>query len=150
MSLYEETACCKSQKRFLETCIDGNACKETSADERWVGILAVLTSSVVIFCRRGFNFRLVLVYDILLLFISYFFLCRYFEKHQTHPYQVNKKFYHNFSERGYIFLSSVFPLTNKLKIVNINLQFMCLQHQGYWKSNWIWQVLVTYMTYTHS
>lgn len=43
MTLYEERACCKSHKRFLETCIDGNACKENTTDKRWVGILPVLT-----------------------------------------------------------------------------------------------------------
>lgn len=32
-------ACCQSHTRFLDTCIDGNACEETAADERWVRIL---------------------------------------------------------------------------------------------------------------
>lgn len=43
MTFNEKSACHKSQKYFLETCIDGNACKENAADERWVGILPVLT-----------------------------------------------------------------------------------------------------------
>lgn len=43
MTLYEEAAYRTSHRGFLETCIDGNACKENSADERWVGILPLLT-----------------------------------------------------------------------------------------------------------
>lgn len=43
MTLVEARAYSKSRKYYLDTCIDGNACKETSTDERWVGILAVLT-----------------------------------------------------------------------------------------------------------
>lgn len=43
MTLYEEAAYYTSHRDFLETCIDGNACKENSADERWVGILPLLT-----------------------------------------------------------------------------------------------------------
>lgn len=59
MTLYEERACCKSRKHYLETCIDGNACKETSADERWVGILAVLTQPPrQLFSQRGQFFKL--------------------------------------------------------------------------------------------
>lgn len=38
MTLNEERACCKSRKRSLDTCIDGNACKENTTDKRWVGI----------------------------------------------------------------------------------------------------------------
>lgn len=39
MTFNEDSAYFRSQKLFLETCIDGNACKENAADERWVGIL---------------------------------------------------------------------------------------------------------------
>lgn len=45
MTFYEETACIKSHKQLLETCIDGNACKENAADERWVRIF---TNAVLI------------------------------------------------------------------------------------------------------
>lgn len=39
MTFNEARACRKSRKRSLETCIDGNACKENTTDKRWVGIL---------------------------------------------------------------------------------------------------------------
>lgn len=38
MTSIGESAYCRSHKHFLEICIDGNACKENAADERWVGI----------------------------------------------------------------------------------------------------------------
>lgn len=41
--IFLETAYCRSQRHILGTCIDGNACKENSADERWVGIGVLLT-----------------------------------------------------------------------------------------------------------
>lgn len=43
MTSFDEAAYSKSHKHFLETCIDGNACKENAADERWVGISVLLT-----------------------------------------------------------------------------------------------------------
>lgn len=43
MSLDEEKASCKGRRYFLDTCIDGNACKENAANERWVGIRRVRT-----------------------------------------------------------------------------------------------------------
>jgi len=36
MTTHQHQGCNKSQAYFLETCIDGNACKETTKDKRWV------------------------------------------------------------------------------------------------------------------
>lgn len=47
MTFAEVTACCRSHQYFLETCIDGNACKENAADERWVGNIIVLTQPLL-------------------------------------------------------------------------------------------------------
>lgn len=41
--IFLEAACRESLRLIPVPCIDGNACKENSADERWVGIGVLLT-----------------------------------------------------------------------------------------------------------